>query len=393
MNDNNSMRKTIYKNEIRYIFEKYHIGEAEQGRIENSIFENPYQNSQQINLKKDINEIEGLLSILNGIINNKNLIGAISSIFIVQEDLELPIALKSLFLENKKVGVLVGAGVSKLINLPLWEELADSAIEYLYDKNRINYFECQKIKNEIIDPKQKLTIFHHLISKNSAESKDFYCDKLNNFDYTNGNPYENLTRFDWIKLTSNIDKEFYKALKNEYDRPPLVAEGASVGSVPKKRRTANIMDNNFNPQNVDYDTIYHIHGSLDKLDNTVLTTEDYLIAYYVEKSTLKSFLTEIFKTYTIIFIGYGLEEFPILEHILKGGNEHYALIGTYLNETNFLRFKQEYLKPLKIKSIPFFLDFNGYIRLNIILDSWLQQLRAERNATYYENVREIDEVN
>jgi len=386
-----SIRKTIFKNELNFILEKHKACEIDKDKIVHSLFENPFEVSKQYILKKEINDSEELREKLERTECEKELIGAISSLFLVQDDLELPIDIKKLFLSNEKVGVLVGAGVSKLLNFPLWKELGDMAIKYLYEKTRINYFEYQKIQSEMIDPKQKITVFDNLIPRNTEEGKEFYQKAFNNpDDYKN--PYELLVNIDWIKLTSNIDKEFLKALERNFQWTPVTLEEASDADSPKIVKTAKIISTNFDSTNVDYDTIYHIHGSIDELNGTILTTKDYIQAYYEHKSGLREFLRNIFQEYTILFMGYGLEEFSILEHIIGGSKEHYVLFGTYLNEMNLFRLKQEYFKTLNITPIRYYLDFNGYYRLNSVLTSWIQQINEARDAAYYERVREIDEV-
>ncbi len=392
MTDKNSSRKTIFKNELKYIFEKYDVSGLDIDNVVYSLFENPVDLSKQYIVKDELSDLEKLKEKLDAILSDNDLIGAINSLFLVQDDLELPIDIKRLILGNEKIGVLVGAGVSKLIGFPLWYELGDNAIKYLYEKNRINYFEYQTIQREIIDPKQKITIFDGLIPRKTGEAKEFYEKYFNKSEANNSqNPYDLLVKIDWIKLTSNIDKEFYKALNSYYNLLNQSQEDLKVDQI-KERKKAKIASNNFDSANMDYETIYHIHGFMDQLDQTILTTKDYLEAYYNETGRLKEFLQNIFNEYTIIFIGYGLEEFSILEHIIRGSKEHHVLLGAYLNEMNLFKLKKDYFKTINISPVSYYLDFTGYNRLYHVLNAWIQQINEERNKEYYENVSKIDEV-
>jgi len=388
------IRKTIFKDELRYIFSthKDKLSENEMDRVIHSIFENPLTLSKQYMLKKELNALEDLSTEINKIISNKEVTGAINTLFWIQDDLELPIELKNIILRNEKIGVFVGAGVSRLLEIPLWKDLGNRAIEYLYRINKINYFEYQRIINDVIDPKQKLTIFHRILPKNTPEAKAFYEKALKKADKKDiKNPYELLVEIEWIKLTSNIDKEYYEALIKKSEQAPTLSDQGVFDITTVKQTRAKIATNNFDIDHLDNETIYQIHGSIDSLENTILTTEDYIKAYY-EESELRRFLQKIFKEYTIIFIGYGLEEFPILEHILKNSKIHYAVVPTYLNEMNLFRLHSEYFDTLKIKPIPYYLDFNGYERLINVLDAWNQQIKDSRSKDYYQKIKTIDEV-
>ena len=145
--------------------------------------------------------------------------------------------------------------------------------------------------------------------------------------------------------------------------------------------------NTLNPE-----SIYYIHGSIDNLQQTVLTTKDYLEAYYSDSARLKIFFRELFNMFSVIFIGYGLEEFPILEHVIKNTKKHYAVMGIYQNEMNFFRLNSEYFKTINITPIPFYLDFNGYDRLLSLLDLWLNQIRDARGKDFYQAIKTIDDT-
>jgi len=385
------MRKAIFRNELNYIFETNKVKLSDRQKVVAALFENPLIISKQYLLKDEISNLDELDKKIKEIVKEEKTVGSIKTLFIVQEDLECPEEIKKLFLENKKIGILVGAGVSKLIKLPLWKELADTAIKYLYEENLINYFEYQRIMNEVTDPKQKLTIFDSLLPRKNNKSKQFFNDILSIKDPPTENPYEILAKFNAIKLTTNIDKEFYNALTKHLQQLPSVSSEGTEGSTPQQIKKAKIQVKNFTSKYFDSETIYHLHGFIDELEDTILTTKDYVEAYYNNKNGLKTFLNDVFREYSVIFIGYGLEEFPILEHIIRGSRQHYVLIDGYLNELSLLRLKRKYFEILNISPIHYYLDFNGYHRLYTVLNSWIQQIEEARNKEYYQSIKLIDE--
>jgi len=385
----NSIRKTLFKDELRFVQIKHNLSGPEIDQIIHSIFENPLTLAKQYLLKREINTLEDLSSEVNKVSTNKEVIGAINTLFSVQDDLNLPVELKNLFLKNEEICVFVGAGISKLLEMPLWRELADRAIEYLHRTNKINYFEYHRIINDVIDPKQKLTIFHNLLTKNTKEAKKFYESALK-ANSNKRNPYDLLVELDWVKVTSNIDNEFYNALNRKLEQSlkvkPVLSQESKITPKPAKKEF-----NDFDVNKLNYETIYHIHGSIDNLEQTILTTKDYIEEYYSDSGRLKTFLKDLFNEYSVIFIGYGLEEFPILEHVIKNSKNHYAIMGTYQNEMNLFRLNSEYFKTLNITPIPFYLDFNGYDRVVNMLDLWIQIIRDSRSKDYYQKIKDIDE--
>ena len=113
-----------------------------------------------------------------------------------------------------------------------------------------------------------------------------------------------------------------------------------------------MVDNNFNSNKNDLNAIYCLHGSINNLPNTVITTEDYIRAYYND-SDLREYLKYLFNEYTIIFIGTSIGEFPILEHLIKGTKQHYALIGCYLNDVNIFRLNINYYESINMARLRF----------------------------------------
>ena len=119
---------------------------------------------------------------------------------------------------------------------------------------------------------------------------------------------------------------------------------------------------------------------------------DYIKSYF-EATGLREFLTRLFNEYTVIFIGYGLEEFQILEHIIsKKSKPHYAVIGNYFTDVNLLEVKRKYYSSLNIDIFAYYLDFSGHQRLVEVLKSWLTEINMEVNKISYDLQREIEEA-
>lgn len=107
-------------------------------------------------------------------------------------------------------------------------------------------------------------------------------------------------------------------------------------------------------------TVWHLHGHIDNTDDIILTKDSYKLfydgsaheesPYHGSLNALQTLLT----SHTFLFIGYGIEDDPLLEQlefiqkIFKGYSaQHYALI----NETKIDLFNAKKLNS--IKAIPF----------------------------------------
>lgn len=387
------MRRIIFKDEIHFALEKSKLSNTSKDLILTTLFENPFDNSKQYSLKSGIKSWSQVEELIRKAISDNDVTPALRRIFMVDDDLPIPRELRFKFLNNENIAVFVGAGASRIMGYPSWDVLANRSIEYLLRQEYINYFDKSRIISEIKNPKEKLTIFHEIISKEKAKS--FY---ENNFKKEKDiNPYKTLVKFDWIKITANIDGEFYKALGEYYlsaqKEITQLGKVESEASFPSEIKRPRRITSGFNRDtSIDFNTIYQIHGSIENIENAVITTRDYIKTYYSADSGVRDFLEKIFQYYTVLFIGYGLQELEILENLTKQDRQHYALQGTYLGEQNLFKIKKQYLKTLNIIPIPFYLDFDEYKRQIDVLDSWHKEIIAMRNIDYYQQVKQIDKL-
>ncbi len=391
MTDSTYIRRSIFRDELNFVFTRKSVNETDGYKIASELFSNYFSASKQLILKDSIKVLDDIKGKLSSIIHDTDVISEIGNIFFISDDLQLPTEINQAFADNEKVAIITGAGVSKLLKLPLWSELANFALEYLYDRNFVNHFEYQRLRTEMYDPKQKLTIFHSFIPKASVESINFYqnyfASKTANF-----NPYDFLVQFGATNLTINIDDEFGKSLDRYLNK--FSTEPKPLSNTPEDKKAKRICDG-FDIKALNKQSIYHLHGHIDNFPNTIWVTKDYIREYFQKKDEVNSlayFLRELFSEYMVIFVGYGLEEFPLLEHLFISKRRHYTLIATYLHEINYLRIRQRYFDTLKITAIPYYLDFNGYERLGVVLKSWAQQINECRKKIYYDKFHEIDRV-
>ncbi len=291
------------------------------------LFDNPIDVTPQYILQKKIKNLDTIGVSVRGIVQNEEFISDIVSLFQIEDDLQLPQSLRAQLVHSEeKFALFVGAGVSKLMGVPLWDELAEHAIDYLSSNKLLNFSEAEKIKLQKVSPKQKLSLFHGIIEKN--EAKEFYSSYFRLKDKASKNPYEILARLKFPKFTTNLDENFEEALNSRKNKVGFTSETETATSETREKLEI-ISGDFFDGMLIKENALYKIHGSYPTMEKySVITTNDYLEHYYV-KDKLGGFLGSVFKNYIVIFIGCGMEEFEILQPVIVSSKEHHALIGTY----------------------------------------------------------------
>ena len=114
----------------------------------------------------------------------------------------------------------------------------------------------------------------------------------------------------------------------------------------------------------------------------IVTTPDYLQHY--ANPHVEQFLDELFDRHTVLFVGYGLEEWEILEHVLRKGRpsselqaSRFMLSGFFSHEErtfSHLRYYY-YQESFGVVLLPFNRDHRDRAQLEHILEDWSGRLK------------------
>lgn len=420
------MRKIIYKGEFNNLCRQLEVSvEARKALLD--IFDNTQYSAQEyFELKSEYYNYEKIKEKFLSIVGEITKETLLRNVFSIQSDLEwIPEDLLR-EIKLKKVAVFVGAGLSKLVShkYPLWGELADQAINFLHEEGKINFYERERLKKDIPDPKQKLSIFEKYLENGKVKGKDspeFYKFIKNKLDFEKetysekySNPYQLLCSesFNFIKVTSNLDLEFAKTLKEtiESENISLNPSGGEPqsSSIALKDAINYIGDTDID-SGFAKNKVYLIHGNVSEPGRVVLTTEDYINEYFNDQGKIRKFLSQLFEDYTVLFISYGLAEFPILERIFapdkdfpreikKTAKKHFILLPTYYTDISYFKVQKAYFDKLGIIAIPYYLDTDGYYRICRVLESWKKTIdrepieNIESIKLFLENEQGVDNV-
>lgn len=294
---------------------------------------------------------------------------------------DLPGELKEAALDGKLV-LFVGAGTSMLVGMPSWGGLAAKALQDLRHIDKINFAELDQLLK--LDPKKQLSIAK-LIADDCGHN-------LNLSQYLKGNGaspiYASINSIKATCVTTNYDHE-------------LKPETLDAVSDDKTKSTIKRVSGAQNLKAADLKlpgTVIHLHGDMANPDTMIVTTADYLSHYDHEK--VQHFLKELFANNIVLFIGYGLEEAEILEHILrradvraKASVRERFLLQPFFNSEQSLyeQLAKYYNKSFGVHLIGYTRDYKDYQQLEKIMADWAKELEV-RPPALVNDLAEIDRI-
>lgn len=215
----------------------------------------------------------------------------------VTKDIEIPEEILSAQQDNRLV-IFVGAGASTPppSNLPTFKDLAIQIAngEFTLKKNEpIDYFLGRIEKNG----KGVHRIAQKILSDNTSSPSELHKNIVSLFTTPSA-----------IRIiTTNMDKHFTTLITNQF--------GSSV----------DIYYNPALPSGYNVSGLVYLHGSVEKdPSDMILTDENFGRAYIIDGRT-STFLKDLFKAYTAVFIGYSHEDI-IMKYLARGlgYSERYA---------------------------------------------------------------------
>ena len=269
------------------------------------------------------------------------------------------------FAEQDMLVLFVGAGVSRLVGCEGWDRLAVDLVDQCYEEGFIAHKAARELKS-LSDHRELITICYHIMEKNHAEDsfrrelKHALTPQEKEFNRF-GKVFDSLSTMQHLCIvTTNADANLDSYFP---DKKYVVAKPDEFPSEPQAG------------------FLYHLHGSISE-GNEIFTLMQYFDLYHKDRSNIQSFLTKLFCDYHILFIGYGLSEFELLEFIFRQPRtasdhtyRHFMLIDD--SADGFRKsYLQSYYKDMGIKLISYNSDICGYDQLYYVIKEWSRQLQS-----------------
>lgn len=226
---------------------------------------------------------------------------------------------------------------------------------------------------------------------NFKEDLDSFKKSFNSFDselnnVKNKNYYKSNENSEYEKKLNSFEKEFSNNVDDFLYYYP--------NKYPKRLVFKDIKNSNFKENGINRGYLYKLHGCIEYRESIVFTVSEYLKKYNDLK--VIEFLKELFDEdkYIIFFIGYGLSEFEVLDHLItkiyketdkKSKEEKYSrfiLKEYYKNDEAILKSDEEYYNELGIGVIPYAKDEIGYEQIYYILKDWIED-KIKTLGPYY----------
>lgn len=267
--------------------------------------------------------------------------------------------------EDGRLVIFIGAGASRLMGCPSWDGLADGVLRTIAVAEIISYGDLDSLKN--LDARKKLSV-----ATNIAEQARFTIDykKLLGHDESKSSIYRHLNGIGCPVVTTNYDLL----------AAPLVTRDKEGSSTPVRPLRYCHPHAFLSGRLAHPETVIHLHGCLEDPASMVVTTKDYLSHY--DNDFVKVFLAELFKSHTVLFVGYGLEEAEILEYVLRRGNvqgdvqyekqrKRFLLQGYYTGQSTLIRLMKDYYKDsFGVHLCAFSMDRMDYFQLEKVIEEW-----------------------
>lgn len=278
---------------------------------------------------------------------------------------------------TKGTYIFIGAGISKLAGYPLWNELAYLLIELFWDQKEqvpnpnfsFNYtqkdhlFTLLKTKDNPIMVMDFLASINEEHFYNSLKSifDDVRAGKENPNIFMRFNELKNIVSNKFIQV--NIDDGFQRALKigdNEID-----------------------VNDNFSDKKLTY-----LHGKIGNKHSIVFLRRKYDDGYLDERSKIMEYLIPIFRNNNVVFFGYSLRDYEILQAISRAriqsnrsGNKprkHYLFEAVWESKSTEYEIAREYYsRNYDVEMLRYDLSDKDYKKMFDVIDDVSQEVNKK----------------
>jgi len=297
--------------------------------------------------------------------------------------------------------LFIGAGVSRIIGSPSWEDLARKYLSFVLDCGLIKYSEFKHLEKQ--NPRKLLSICKELMSNDPKKRVFDIQESLEvkiNTSLEFKDIYQHLDNFHCPFVTTNVDG----FLDSDLIIPePIVSNNTTAINTARKNIYYHYSDLQ-DPKLLKPNDVVHIHGSIhDKeLRDPVLTIKEYFQAYSRSKPSaitdLPEFLNRLFKNKVVLFMGYGLEEYEVLEFIVNNIEDptemrHYMLSPFMKEESNIIPLQEAYYRQLGINLIPYSISNIGHPQLYYVIREWSKTIgKISKSKTFIDDLATIDSI-
>ncbi|MDR3453160.1 MAG: SIR2 family protein [Rhodoferax sp.] len=284
--------------------------------------------------------------------------------------------------------VFVGAGASMLCGSPDWRGFASEVVGALERGGVLSFLEAEQLRG-LGDSRRTLSIAIAL-AKEKGIPIDFDSILHPNKPAAIGSElYELLSALRPVFVTTNYDKWLDDAGPAELSMEVKVGGEPEPAQGPRRRPKYYLREHLSSALLAERGAVIHLHGSYTEPSSMVVSLKNY-IEHYADPR-VQAFLSAMFKNNTVLFVGYGLAELEILDHIIRSNESlrtgtaeprHFLLYAHRSTESVQTRFIEHFFREqCGIRVIPYCVDAKGYQEVIEVFKVWSSELDVRDPTT------------
>ena len=284
--------------------------------------------------------------------------------------------------------VFVGAGASMLCGSPDWRGFASQVVGALEKGGVLSFLEAEQLRG-LGDSRRTLSIAMAL-AKETGVKIDFDGILHPSKPAAIGSElYELLSNLRPVFVTTNYDKWLDEAGPEELSTEVKVGGEAEPAQGPSSRPKHYLREHLSPALLAQRGAVVHLHGSYVDPSSMVVSLKDY-IEHYADPR-VDAFLRAMFKNHTVLFVGYGLAELEILDHIIRSNESlgrgkaeprHLLLYAYRSTESVQLGFIEQFFRDqCGVCVVPYCIDAKGYSEVVEVFRGWKSELDVRDPTT------------
>lgn len=284
--------------------------------------------------------------------------------------------------------VFVGAGASMLCGSPNWQRFASQVVSALETGGVLSFLEAEQLCT-LGDSRQTLSIAM-VLAKEHGIPIDFDGILHPSKPVAIGTElYGLLSSLRPVFVTTNYDKWLDDAGPMELSTGVKQGGEAEPAEGPSRRRKYYLREHLSSALLTERGAVIHLHGSYTDPSSMVVSLKDY-IRHYAD-ARVQAFLSEMFKSYTVLFVGYGLAELEVLDYIVRSNDSlrsgvaeprHFMLYPYRSTESVQIRFIERFYRDqCGVRVIPYRIDTKGYREVVEVFRRWKSELNVRGPTT------------
>jgi hypothetical protein len=285
--------------------------------------------------------------------------------------------------------VFVGAGASMLCGSPNWRGFANQVVGTLEKGDGVlSFLEAEQLRG-LGDSRRTLSIAMELAKENGIAIDFDSILHPTKPEAIGSELYELLSSLRPVFVTTNYDKWLDDVGPEELSSEVKIGGEAEPAKGPSKRAKYYLREHLSPALLAERGAVIHLHGSYTDPSSMVVSLKDYIEHYADQK--VQAFLAAMFKNHTVLFVGYGLEELEVLDHIIRSNESlrtgtaeprHFLLYAYRSTESVQTRFVERFFRDqCGVCVVPYCIDAKGYQEVVNVFKGWNSALDVRDPTT------------